>query len=109
MSSGLEDGKCALDGLADASAPCEGGWWLGRGGNIGSSTARVVGAGIGGSIGSSAARVTGDVRRCTFGGKFASETVVVGGAIDARMIGSGGAAHPQSMGRSLLTRSTLPS
>src|SRR5258708_24211148 len=109
MSSGLEDGKCVLDGLADASGPCEGGWWLGRGGNIGSSTARVVGAGIGGSIGSSAARVTGDVRRCTFGGKFAAETGVVGGAIDARLIGSRGAAHPPAMGRPLLSPPTPPS
>src|SRR5258708_33369237 len=104
MCCGLEGGKCAVDGCADASAPCEGGCWLGRGGNIGSSTARVARVGIGGSIGSSAARVTGEVCRCTFGGKVASETVVVGGAVEARMIGSGGAAHPQSTGRSLLTR-----
>src|SRR5258708_39540481 len=108
MSSGFEDGKCALDGFADASAPCEGGCWLGRGGNIGSSTARVAGVGIGGSIGSRAARVTGDVWRCTFGGKFASETVVVGGAVDARLIGNGRAAHPRSTGTFGLTRPSLP-
>src|SRR6516164_8006740 len=71
---------------------------LGNGGNIGSSAARVeVGA--------------FDDGRCTFCGRLASEAGAgagLGGS-DARISGGGGAAHPQSNGTSLLTRSILPS
>jgi hypothetical protein len=67
--------------------------------------------GKGGSIGSNAARAVGaeEDGKCTFDGKFASETGVVVGVAEARITAGGGAAHPQSKGTSLLTRSILPS
>jgi hypothetical protein len=69
---------------------------LGRGGKIGSSAARV-------EVGAEAAGTR------TFCGMLASEAGAVPGGIEARITGGGGAAHPQSKGTSLLTRSILPS
>jgi len=69
---------------------------LGRDGNIGSSAARVeVGA--------------EDEGTRTFCGMLASEAGAALGGSEARITGGGGAAHPQSKGTSLLTRSILPS
>ena len=50
-----------------------------------------------------------DEGRCKSGGRFASAISAVLGGVDARITGGGGAAHPQSNGTSLLTRSILPS
>ena len=56
-----------------------------------------VGLGMGGNMGSRAASRAEEEGRCTFGGRFASETVCTGGgAVEARMTAGGGGAHPQS-------------
>src|SRR6476646_9258008 len=70
---------------------------LGNGGNMGSSTARGDGA------------ADDDDGNWTFGGRALSETACGMGSAEAIITGGGGAAHPQSKGTSLLTRSILPS
>src|ERR1700745_2651398 len=102
ISAGLDGGKGAVSGLANAMPGCDpagpaiaGREALGKGGSIGSSVARVA--------------VFAEGRR-RLGGRFASATVVVVvSGTEARITGGGGEAQPQSNGTSLLSLSILHS
>jgi hypothetical protein len=105
MSAGFVGGTGTVSELTAAMLVCPG--------TVGAIAGRDP-LGSGGSIGSSAARVevgAVDDGRWTFCGRLASEAGAgspVGGS-EALITGGGGAAHPQSNGTSLLTRSILPS
>ena len=100
ISVGFEGGNGVFAGSADATATCD---------PEGPETTVCAGAGIGGSIGSSVAIRAHEGGKCTLGGRLASDAGCTGTAAEARMIGGGGDAHPQSNGTSLLTRSARPS